>query len=893
MMAMLQNKKNLRILLVLGGLVIVSLLIPCAAAGVNHPVTYNIRQTPGYLHSDIEPYKSTYAKMLSVADMAFYYDYSHTKFYIGKNTMWAGEMVDLPIVYNVTGKTKYMNKTVELLMAMDENDPNNYRFVMIPAIAYDLIAADKGKPGNTLSAQNDTIIRDKIAIMTDTLYKECLNYRPYSYDYLSPEDDYGNYYPQIATAGLVLADYHNESLSTQPDVWEKMGTEALFVHDSVSSFQAEDGLLAAMYDTRNGKAYQDEAYTGYIDRVLYRWYNIYMNAKGHSIFDDYPAYAGTITDDVWSDLPNRYGNNWLANSQYANTGIKYTLGMMDAENRSNVRWHLNLLNNNTARNLLQSHWNSGWDTRDPVKIWWANIIHDVGDTDLYLTYYDFPNESAHPPSRLNNLAGIYNVMRSSWSDRAEWMSFIVWNTKYITQNRWGDQHDQLSIEYYSHGDLIIPDSGEVKEVQTPYQNFNEWAPYHNGILIGNATAVNWTRTTGWLKEYHGIRPNLTFRGMVKGTHKGDIIKAFPATQVDTRNITVKEGYATITSVEPIREVKQYSDLPTPLANPIKYNRTVILPMQDYFIVVDRASSAANYKYINAWHFASLTINATKRVSGPTPVNYIGNTIGSMRSDGTRIDWLGLTPFAETDYSTSANTIEWDATNPYGDNVNTTLFTSPKSHVTFERMIARVNGGYSSNDRPAEVWTPYVYFAQADSRTLYRVTAFLTKYANETARIPTELTVTGTGSAISIENTTGGYTDYIYTGRGRSTFGKFSTDADTIFIRNGTSNRYFLINGTYFVDSGVTVFSSSVRTTSTDLLEYRPEPGRFPNIRTQESADDEVPGPGTSLFRTIEGLPDDPFTDIVTQESADDAGQGLFTTFYRIFGDVWKRVLSYV
>jgi hypothetical protein len=835
MMAMQTNDKNRWILLVLGGAVVMSFLIPCDAAAVIHPVTYYIRQTPGYLHQDIEPYKSTYADMLSVANMAFYHDFSRTKFYIGKNTMWAGEMVDLPIVYNVTGNTKYINKTVELLLAMDEKDPNNYRFVMVPAISYDLIAADRGKPGNTLSVKNDTIIRDKIAIMTDTLYRECLNYRPYSYNYLSPEDDYGNFYPQIATAGLVLADYHNESLSTQPDEWEKMGTDALFKHDSVSSFQAEDGLLSVMYDTRNGKAFEDEGYTGYIDRVLYRWYNIYMNAKGHSIFDDYPLYAGTITDDVWSDLPNRYGNNWLSNSQYANTGIKYTLRMMDEENRSNVRWHLNMLNANNKADLLKSQWNSGWDKRDPAKMWWVNIIHDVGDIDLYLTYYDFSNESAHPPSELNNLAGIYNVMRSSWSDRAEWMSFVIWNTKYLSQNRWGDQHDQLSIEYYSHGDTIVPDSGEVKEVETPYQNFCEWAPYHNGILLGNAKEVNWTRTTGWLTQYHGIRPNLTFRGIVKGTHEGDIIKAFPATQVDTRNITVKEGYAAITSVEPLKEVKQYTDPPTPLANPVKYNRTVMLPLQDYFIVIDRASSAASYKYVNAWHFASLTINATKRVSGrPTPINYIGNTIGSMRADGTPIDWLGLTPFVETDYYVSANSIEWDATNPYGDKVNTTLFTSPKSRVTFERMIARVAGGYNSNDRPAEVWTPYVYFAQADNRNLFRVTAFLTKYDNETGRIPRELVVTGTGSAVSIENTTGGYTDYIYTGSGNSAFGRFSTDADTVFIRNGTSNSYFLINGTYLTDSGITVYLNQARTTSTDLLEYSTVPGLLPNITINES-----------------------------------------------------------
>jgi hypothetical protein len=912
---MADNKKNLWILLVLCGFMIVSLLIPCVAASVTHPITWNIKQTPGYLYPNTEPYKSTYTTMLSSAKDGLAYNFASSGYTIDSQT-YLGYLQNMPVVYQVTGDTRYANQTVNALLNLDENDANDYMKVGFSAIAYDMIAATAGTGKTTLSNTNNTIIRNKLGKSADNLYQYNLNYRAYSYDYVSPEDDYGKYYPQLAITGLVLSDYTNSSLTTTPATWESMGTTALFVNDTVSSFPSKQGLLSLMYNRTNGKAFQDEGYTGYIDVGLYRWYNIYQNVKGHSIFDDYPDFKAGLVDDIWSNLPNRYGNDWLTDSQYASTSPKYTLQLLDQENRSNVMWHLNQLNANVAADLIPS----GGTTRETSKYVTATY-------DPYLMQYDISNESAHPPAKLNTLTGIFNVIRSDWSDRADWMSFIVWSSIPLAQNRWGMQHDQLAFEYYSHGDLLVPDSGEVKEMVSPYANFNEDGAYHNGLLIGSATDT-WPRSKGDTSS-NGIRPNLTVRGMVKAYNDGDVTPAIAGSAFDTDYMTYKEGSVTIRKIEPITEAAQYvggpiADSDYTLPSPIEYSRAIMYP-KDYFIVIDRASSPIDYKYTNAFHFANLNINKTTSPSGETPLYNVGNVKGTLTVQGTPIDWKKATPFVEYDNRGQSNSLTWDTTNVYGEQVNLNLFTSPKTDYSYEKMITRVAGGYGGNDRVAEVFAPFVYFNQPANKTLYRVTALLTKYGTENAQIPSEIPVTGTGSALKVISADGSYTDYIYTGSGNSTFNDFTTDADTVFVRKASNiTGYVLINGTHLYTGAGTLFESSTRLNyivynktgitvhisisgngSTTLhfhsLKTTPAIVKCNGKTLTRNVDWRMDDSGTLTLFTMssnnsfvfEGESNEPFTNVATQGSANDEVPEPFISLYRIFEGIRKSVISFV
>jgi hypothetical protein len=836
--------------------VIVSLLIPCIAASVTHPITWNIQQTPGYLHPNTEPYKSTYATMRSSANNGLAYNFASSGYTVDSPT-YLGYLQNMPVVYQVTGDTRYANQTVNALLYLDANDPNDYMKVGFSAISYDLIAATAGTGITTLSNTNNTIIRNKLAISADNLYQYNLHYRAYSYDYVSPEDDYGKYYPQLAITGLVLSDYTNSSLTTTPAIWESMGTNALFVSDTVSSFPAQHGLLSLMYNRTNGKAFQDEGYSGYIDVGLYRWYNIYQNVKGHSIFDDYPDFKAGLYDDVWSNLPNRYGNDWLTDSQYASTSIKYTLALLDQENRSNVMWHLKKLNTNVAADLIPSR----GTTRETSKYVTATY-------DPYLMQYDFSNESAHPPAKLNTLNGIFNVIRSDWSARADWMSFIVWSTPPLAQNRWGYQHDQLAFEYYSHGDLLVPDSGEVKEMAAPYANFNEDGAYHNGLLIGSATS-NWPRSKGLLTTAKGIRPNLTVRGIVKADNDGDLTPATAGTEFDTDTMTYKEGSVVISKVEPVTEAAQYPPSPeySTLSSPIKYSRAILYP-KDYFIVIDRASSPIKYKYSNAFHFASLNINKTTSPSGSTPLYNVGNVKGTLTVQGTPIDWKKATPFVEYARNGQTNSLTWDTTSLYGEQVNLNLFTSPKTNYSYEKMITRVAGGYGGNDRVAEVFAPFVYFNRPANKTLYRVTVLLTKNGTENAQTPSEIPVSGTGSALRVISADGSYRDFIYTGAGNSAFNDFTTNANTAFIRKtGQITDFTLINGSRLYTEAAPLFESSTRlkyivynntgtTIQVSVSGNGPTNLHFYNLKTKPAI---VKCNGKTLAQNVDWLWDDPGT----------------------------------
>jgi hypothetical protein len=277
-------------------------------------------------------------------------------------------------------------------------------------------------------------------------------------------------------------------------------------------------------------------------------------------------------------------------------------------------------------------------------------------------------------------------------------------------------------------------------------------------------------------------------------------------------MTYKEGSVTIRKVEPITEAAQYppsSEYYT-LPSPIKYSRAIMYP-KDYFIIFDRASSPIKYKYTNAFHFASLNINKTTSPSGYTPLYNVGNVKGTLTVQGTPINWNKANPFVEYDNRGQSNRLTWNTTNLYGRQVNLNLFTSPKTNYSYEKMITRVAGGYGGNDRVAEVFTPFVYFNQPANKTLYRVTALLTKYGSEKAKTPSEIPVKGTGSAIKVISANSSYTDYIYTGSGNSTFNGFTTDADTAFIRKtGQITDFTLINGAHLYTGAGTLFESSTR-----------------------------------------------------------------------------------
>jgi hypothetical protein len=786
--------KKFNFLLILVIVIPSFLIIPAQAENLRHPIIWNIKQSPGYLQPNIEPYYSSYNfYILPHANIGLTENFSKTF------DMYAIE--NMPLVYQITGNTTYANKTVEALLNYDNRSGSTqyYYWVSRAAEAYDLIAQTKDVGNTTLDSTNDTIIRDKIAIAADTFYRFTDNYHPYSYPYCSVDDFYLQYsYPFLAITGLVMADYSNTSLSSTPAMWEDLGETVLFVNDTVSTIAAKKGIINCAFNKTNGKGYLDQGYTGYFDQGLYRWFNIYQNVKGESIFKKYPGWETILTENVWSNLPNGYGDSIFANVQYSSTTEKYVYALLDEPNRSAVRWHINLLQANVAKRLLplsdETSKNGQWN-------------------DAYLMQYNFSNETARPPTKLNTLDGCFVVIRKDWTQYSDWLEFTVWNAPPLGQARPGAHNDQLGFEYYSHGDFLMPVAGEVKSIQAPFNTYNYESMNHNVLLIGNST-VQYSRDTlgysdcGGGNMCVGYGTNLTVLGIDKTNSSSppftDLTPAVSGITIDNQFITAKEASVMITNLEKGKI----------LGSPIDYHRVILYP-KDYVIIIDRASSAINYNYTNVFHFASLQLNYSwlPYNAGVAPYNYripvaqVGHVNGTLGIGGKSIDWIGATPASEYDNLAQSNSVTWDTTNPYGDKVNLTLFTAPKTNYTYQKFGLRI-----TSDHPqTEVWHPIIYFNQPANKKLYRITTLLTKFANEKERIPNELPVSGTGSAIKILSSSGAFTDYIYTGSGTSTFDVLNTDADTAFIRiNGTVTDFTLIGGTYLNNGESKQFESSSR-----------------------------------------------------------------------------------
>jgi hypothetical protein len=211
---------------------------------------------------------------------------------------------------------------------------------------------------------------------------------------------------------------------------------------------------------------------------------------------------------------------------------------------------------------------------------------------------------------------------------------------------------------------------------------------------------------------------------------------------------------------------------------------VLYPEKDYFIVIDRMESSQPWVYRNIFRPTSLNIVPT---SGST----IGHVNGDLKIGSTSYNWQLLGYKKDTDTGITTNSVGWSTTNVYGKGVDLQIYTVPSSQVLTMKQIGRI-GGYEQRN---EVYNPVVYFREGPTTALYRATVLLPAYAGENVRTPSTIAVKGTGNALKVASS--GYDDYVYTGKGTSTFASFVTDADTAFIRvSGRPTEYTLINGTH-------------------------------------------------------------------------------------------------
>jgi hypothetical protein len=739
-------------------LALIFFLIPAAvdAAPLTHPALLfnDIQNTPGFRYSTVEPWESYQNQILSDADNSLDFDFSASLGSHDRIFYRASYARNLGLAYQITKKPEYAQKAKEALINLDigtiDAKIDKAEAVGSYSFAYDFIQP-------TLDKNTDSIIRDKLATLADSAFND-LNDGGKSMDYISFADYHGGAYPNLGIVGAVLEDYSNPSnlpLSSSPEDWHKVGTEYLFVDDKLHSYGRS--LFSFGFDEVSGK-HLNGAYKSYVVEDYMWWLQVYNHFYHENPFDKFPAAKKAFSSELWESLPNEYSNNYVTNG---NTKWVYFDGFMNLFNdsvKSNALNHEEILQNSEILPYSQEMVGPG-----P-----ADLLYCV-----YGDYQNIPRSYPITTSHLDNNA-LYQVFRGSWKPDADWLSIVTWGEYLSNSNRDMLHGDQAAIEYYSRGDLLLADGGEDKYVLNML--YGSYEINHNTIAIENPRDP--FPVAGWSDSRS------------RGVYKGDSHEM--VTPVLIQSVLQTSWIEFIDCNENIKRVvgQEFGDSIT-LSSAILHNRAVLYPDADYFIIIDRFSSAEPWIYDSIFRPTSLTITPTKGSSDEIAESDIGHVNGELSIDNQKFNWQSLPYSTETDTGISSDSITWTTTNPYGKNVEMNLISEPPSRIKITKFVGRI-GGY---DYRSEVFSPDIWLNTPASQDLSRVTVLLSRYADEEKKTTEKIPVHGSGTAIKVHSSHSD--DIIYAGYGNSKFNNYSTDAEIVFIRqNGDSSEITLLDGTF-------------------------------------------------------------------------------------------------
>jgi hypothetical protein len=735
------------------------ILVPAGvlAAPIVHPALLfdDIQDTPGYKFSTIEPWKGYQNQILRTAGNSLAYNFSGSLGAHDRIIYRSSYASDFGLAYQITKKPIYAEKAKEALLNLDKG-PAPYKMDRSSAVGSYSLAYDFIQP--TLDPVNDTIIRDKLATLADSVYKD-LNDNGTNKGYITFADYHGQAYPMMGIAGSALADYTNPNylpLTSTPEDWHKVGTDYLFVDDKLHSYGRS--LFSFGFDEDSGK-HLNGAYKSYVLGNYMLWLQVYNHFYHENPFNKYPAAKKAFTAELWDSLPNGYSSNYVTNGNMKWIYHQGFLNLLDDEEKS---YALNFGESLEKSTILPY-------ARSSVVGAPASILYCFYENNTAIPR-SYPNTTSHLDPN-----SIFQVLRGNWNEDSDWLSLVTFN-KITRSNRDMMHNDQLSIEYYSRGDLLLADAGENKYILD--RNYGYFDIHHNTITLENP------RTPFPVSPWSG--------GTSQGIYKGSMdTLVSPATVESIIQIPWIELIQTNVPVTRVL-VGQLGNSQS-LSTPIHYERTIIYPESDYFAIIDRIEGTEPWVYRNIFRPTSLMVTPTKDGNKDSKYNEseVGHVNGNLTIGSTPYDWLALPYKTETNTVITTNSLIWITKNPYGKNVLLNLYSSPSSEILIEKNVGRI-GGYGVG---SEVFSPIVWFRTPPTNAEYRVTALLSSYTNEEPKTAEEIEVTGTGHAMKVHSSV--FDDYIYTGKGNSSFAGFSTDADTAFIRQkGDTKEITLLAGSY-------------------------------------------------------------------------------------------------
>lgn len=706
-----------------------------------HPYLFfqDITKVDGYSRQDEAPYSDYLYYIRLEANQALELDFTRN---IGIYNDWSSRgqyAASCAVMWYVTQDPRYNAKALSILKNMDVGDePNHYIWAMAAgsyAIAYDLMQPYLGS--------DDAMVRDKLATLTDKAYQDTNSVGD---DYVSFWDAHGRDYPAIGIAGLALDGYTNPNhlpLKSNVTVWKACG-DVYFYESDASHTNGGRPIYSYGY-TLDGTDFLG-SYKDYVVGWEIAYAQAYTHYYGVSLFQVYPQAQAYFTNELWNSLPIKYGTD------YSTSGCEYAqyydciANLVDPVNRSYVLNFYDAEQANVKKDLLpKAHW-----------------LGQVDPITAFLTRKDYSDYPRSPPPYTSRIGDdqLYQVFRSSWDANSSWMGVVTKSpqVKDSEASREYNHQDQLAFEWYSRGAILMADGGENKRWGEAQYGLTEF--YHNGMSLENPWSA-------WPNSKYGNMPS-------RGVWKSGALATTAVIESGWMNATLSRTNVT--------QVNNDDQSPLNIASRVSWERDVLFPDGDYFLVFDRLDSN------DAWGFDNIFRPSTQDTQDSTnsckPINI------TLYLDGQLYDWASLEYKSPVNVG-SLNVVQWDTKNVFGEEVTGHLFTVPESPVTIMKMVGRT-AGY---DERAEDYVPVLVFRPQAGQSLYRVTALYANYRGEAPLNASDVPVSGNGNALMILGPD--FADHAYSGTGTSTFGPFTTDADTVYVKTSADPiEYTMLNGKY-------------------------------------------------------------------------------------------------
>jgi len=740
-------------------LVFIILLIPSATSAAVHPylLFHDISDVPGYQYRTEEPWNGWETGIIRSAETSLKKDFANDSGANNRIIYRAGSARTLGLAYQITKEQAYAEKARDALFSLDSGDPST-KTDRAASLGSFSLAYDWIQP--TLDPEEDTIIRDKLATLADTVYKD-LNDDGKKTGYISFVDYHGQAYPNMGIVSAALADYENPdklSLSSKPADWNRAGTEYLFENDKLHKYNRS--MFSFGFDESSGKNFLG-AYKSYVMDDMVTWFQVYSHTNDQNIFEKYPAAKRAFTSEIWESMPNQVSNNYVTNGNVGWAYHKAIISLLPDSEKPPVLNHIDRV----SKSKILPYSN----------VWGGSSTGGISSTLLYCVYGNYNSVPRTFPETTSHLdrTSIYQVFRENWDDDADWLSLITFNAE-TNSNRDMAHQDQLSIEYYSHGDLLLADAGEPKHILG--------GSYGTTEISHNSIAIEDPRNPFPVSSWSGS----SSQGIFKGNAQGIGTPVEVSTIIQLPWVQLIQARASVTKVI---NGKSSADFRT-LSSPLSYERTILYPDSDYFVIIDRMEGTQEWVYRNIFRPSTLMVTPTADINkdGRYQPSELGHVNGDLIIGTTPYDWRDLDFKAETPTGIFTNSLTWTTKNPYGKDVTLNLFSSPSSEILIEKNGGRI-GGY---DAKSEIATPVIYLRPPAASEVYRVTVLLSRYSTEDTMKADEISVTGMGHAVKVASAQA--SDVIYAGNGQSSFDAFTTDADIAFIRQQNENVQVILIG---------------------------------------------------------------------------------------------------